>query len=89
MPTVHLVIKGKVQDVFYRASSQIKAKSLGITGWVKNTDEGHVELLGSGSTEDIEALITWCKQGPPQAIVTDVIITSKDEVEFRGFEIIE
>ncbi len=87
MPVAHLIIKGKVQGVFYRASAKKQADSMGITGWVKNTDAGHVELLASGSAEDIKAYIEWCKQGPPKAVVTEVAITKKDEVKFDGFEI--
>jgi len=53
VPTVHLVISGKVQGVFYRASAKEQAEKLQINGWVKNTKEGNVEVLASGSEESL------------------------------------
>ncbi len=46
--TVHLLIKGKVQGVFYRDTAKTTAKQLGVTGWVRNTPDGHVEALVTG-----------------------------------------
>ena len=88
MPTVHLIIKGKVQGVFYRASAKRAAEEKQITGWVKNTDEGGVEIIASGSEVSLDQFIHWCKQGPPRAKVTNVIVTKLGEEEFDGFEII-
>lgn len=88
MPTVHLLIKGKVQGVFYRATAQKIAKQLGITGWVKNTDDGNVEVMATGDEPSVEKLIKWCKQGPKRAEVTDVIITPKPSEQFPEFSII-
>ena len=61
MPTVHLLIKGKVQGVFYRASAKNIAKENGITGWIKNTKEGDVEAMISGSQEQVDMFIKWCR----------------------------
>jgi len=88
MPTVHLLIKGKVQGVFYRATAKDVAKELGLTGWVKNTKEGHVEALASGSNEQLQQFISWCKKGPAKAIVTDVEINFTKEEAFEAFKII-
>lgn len=87
MATVHLLIKGKVQGVFYRASAKEVADNFGITGWVKNTREGNVEALACGEAASVNAFIEWCKQGPPKANVTAVIITPQNEVSFKSFEI--
>ena len=88
MPTIHLLIQGKVQGVFYRASAREKALSLGLTGWVKNTREGDVEIMASGETESLEKFTQWCRQGPPQAKVTNVISGQLHEEEkFQGFSI--
>jgi acylphosphatase len=88
MPTVHLLIKGKVQGVFYRATAKDVAKELGLTGWVKNTKEGNVEALASGSDEQLQQFISWCRQGPAKAIVTDVAINFIEEEVFEAFSII-
>ena len=69
MPTIQLIIKGKVQGVFYRASAKEKAEDLGLTGWVKNTPEGYVEIMATGEMDVLERFITWCKKGPSRAFV--------------------
>ena len=88
MPTVHLLIKGDVQGVFYRATARDKAEELGVTGWIKNTEEGDVEALASGSEEQLNKFTMWCKVGPPKASVTDVAVTKQPEASFTGFKII-
>ena len=87
MPTVHLIIQGKVQGVFYRASAKKTADTIGIMGWVKNTNAGHVEILAKGNTADLEVFINWCKQGPPKALVTNLLVTEKEEEAFTTFEV--
>ena len=87
MPAAHLIVKGKVQGVFYRASAKKMADSMGITGWVRNTDAGHVEILATGSAGNLEKFTEWCKQGPPKAAVANIAVTNKDEGDFDGFEI--
>lgn len=88
MPTIHLLIKGEVQGVFYRASAQKIANKLTVTGWVKNTAEGNVEALVTGNERSLTQFIAWCKQGPEKATVTDVIVTPGNETFFTEFEII-
>lgn len=88
MPTVHLIIKGKVQGVFYRATAQEVAEELHVTGCVKNTPEGKVEITASGSEEQLQKFISWCKQGPPKAVVTNVSVNQIAEEEFDGFKIV-
>jgi len=88
MPTVHILIQGKVQGVFYRASAKKKADEAGIVGWVKNTHAGHVEILAKGNKSALETFVNWCKQGPPKAIVTQLRVTEKEEEHFTAFEIL-
>jgi acylphosphatase len=78
---VHVLISGKVQGVWYRASTKQKADELVLTGWVKNTADGNVEAVFEGEKEDIDAMIAWCWIGPPMARVTDVkmLPTYRDE----------
>jgi acylphosphatase len=89
MQTVHLVIKGKVQGVFFRASTKDKANELGINGWVKNMPDGNVEILATGNKDQLENFIEWCRRGPKQAKVSDVIVSNADESFLNEFRIIK
>ena len=87
MPTVHLLIKGKVQGVNYRAAAKGRAANLALTGWIKNTAEGDVEVTVSGEHEAIQQFIKWCRQGPPAAVVAKVEIKPMPETPFLTFSI--
>lgn len=63
--TVHLIILGLVQGVFFRAQTEKKAIQLNLRGWVKNTVNGQVEITAQGNEEDLRKLIAWCKNGAP------------------------
>ncbi len=69
---LHIVIEGKVQGVFFRASTIEKSSKLGLTGWVKNCSDGRVEAVFEGETDKIEQVVEWCKKGPPRAVVRNV-----------------
>ena len=88
MPTIHLLIKGKVQGVFYRATARDVAEEIGITGWIRNTEEENVEAVVSGNREQLKKFTDWCRQGPPKALVSEVIVTNKEDENFLGFKII-
>jgi acylphosphatase len=88
MPTVHLRVKGKVQGVFYRASAKDIAEELGVTGWIRNTEEGDVEITATASKEQLQKFIEWCKIGPRRAIVSGVEITHVEEANFKTFDVI-
>lgn len=87
MPTFHLLIKGKVQGVFYRASAKETANKTGVKGWVKNTSEGNVEAVVTGDEEQLQQFIAWCKKGPARAKVDDVIVSEQKETHFVDFSI--
>jgi acylphosphatase len=70
----HILVKGRVQGVFFRKNTREVAEALNITGWVKNTDEGHVEILAQADRDAVEQFIKWCRQGPPKAYVEKVEI---------------
>ena len=78
MPTIpfqariRLIVKGRVQGVYFRASTVQQARHLGLTGWVMNRDNGSVEVVAEGRSESIEELIAWCRHGPPGARVDEV-----------------
>jgi len=88
MPTVHIVIKGRVQGVYFRASAKDVADEMGVTGWVKNTEDGDVEIMATGSKEQLEKLVDWCKVGPRRAVVTGVSVTNREETAFNSFDVI-
>lgn len=69
---ISAIIYGKVQGVFYRASTQLEAKKLGLTGWVKNQEDGTVYLEAQGDYKQVDRLLEWCQQGPPDAKVTRI-----------------
>ena len=90
METIHLVIKGKVQGVYFRATAREVANKLGIKGWVKNMPDKNVEVLAAGSKEQIEKFVEWCRRGPKHAVVHEVIIkTDVNEENLSGFSIIK
>lgn len=65
-------ITGRVQGVSYRASARQEAKGLGLRGWVRNTDDGAVELLIGGEGPAVDSMLRWCHRGPKAAKVTQV-----------------
>lgn len=88
MPSIHLLIVGKVQGVFYRVSAKEKADEIGIAGWVKNTKEGNVEAVATGSNEQLEMFTQWCYKGPKRAVVDKVIVTKIPDAHFNNFEVV-
>ncbi len=71
----HVFISGIVQGVSYRASTQAEAQKRGLSGWVKNLDDGRVEALVQGPKDKVEELLQWCKRGPSAAKVEKVDVT--------------
>jgi len=69
---VSLRIKGRVQGVGFRYSAMDEARRLGLTGWVRNTRAGDVELVAEGDRDQLHRLVTWSHGGPRGALVTDV-----------------
>lgn len=88
MKTIRLIIKGKVQGVFYRATAKDIADELGIKGWVRNLPDRNVEITATATEKILQKFIDWCKQGPPKASVDEVIVEELSTTEFNGFRII-
>lgn len=82
------MIKGKVQGVFYRATAVKVAKQWNISGWVRNTKEGHVEIMANGDDEQLTRFVNWCKLGPSGARVDQVEVQETAEQRFEHFEIL-
>ena len=88
MPTRYILIKGMVQGVYYRASAKDMARKNRLTGWIRNTPDGHVEAIASGNEDQLELFINWCRQGPHGARVTEVDIQLVEDAEFDSFKIV-
>ncbi len=85
----HVIIGGKVQGVYYRALTQEQARAFGVSGWVKNRPDRKVEGIFEGNRENVDKLVSWCRQGPPASDVTSVDVDWEEYVgEFSGFRIV-
>ncbi len=85
---VKLNIRGKVQGVWFRGSTEKEALKLNIKGWVKNNSDGSVTVVAEGDEEPLKTLIQWCKHGPPGARVDDIEVSWLDyRGEFETFQI--
>lgn len=83
---VHVMISGRVQGVWFRATTKKKADKLGLTGWVRNTTDGRVEAVFEGKHALITQMLGWCHQGPPLAKVETVNISKEPAThEFHTF----
>ena len=87
MKHLNIIVKGKVQGVFYRKSTWKKATDLGIKGIVKNEPNGDVYIEAEGTEEQILNLVQWCYEGPPTANVDSLEITEKPTKGYTTFEI--
>ncbi|HEX6333197.1 MAG TPA: acylphosphatase [Flavisolibacter sp.] len=87
MATIQILVKGKVQGVFFRATARDVAASMGIRGWVRNTDNGDVEIMASGEDALLEQLTAWCRKGPPNAVVREVLVTKMPDSPLPAFTI--
>jgi len=86
---LHLLIFGDVQGVFFRAGVQDQAREIGgITGWIRNVEDGSVEVIAEGEKEWLVALLEWCSHGPAGASVDRVEHEWLEWIdEFREFEV--
>jgi acylphosphatase len=86
--TVHLLVTGRVQGVYFRAWTAEHAGRLNLEGWVRNRRDGSVELLVSGSAEAVARMLGLCRQGPPDAQVANVEIIQEGGATPAGFTIL-
>ena len=90
LPVIHLSISvtGKVHGVRYRWSTREVAKRLGLTGNVKNLADGSVRIEVEGHRTDLNALVAWCRQGPPKADVNNLNVEEGSIEGYQDFTII-
>jgi acylphosphatase len=84
---VRCFVVGRVQGVFYRASTRRQAERLGVTGYARNLSDGRVEVLACGTRGAVEELCAWLIQGPAHAEVSDVIRRPADDTPPPAFSI--
>jgi acylphosphatase len=82
---VHVVIRGRVQGIGYRAWTEDEARERGIAGWVRNCRDGTVEALFAAAANDVQAMIEACRRGPPGARIDaiDQRAGTADELALR------
>jgi acylphosphatase len=87
---VHMLVRGRVQGVYYRACAQREAESLGLSGHVRNVAGGKVEIVAEGDEEKLERLVAWAWRGSPSSHVEDVNATFHEPTgDAAGFRIVD
>jgi acylphosphatase len=83
----HLIIRGRVQGVSFRAWAARQAENRGVDGWVRNREDGGVEAILAGEIDAVQEIVAACRVGPNHAVVTDVIVLPASEDPGTGFHI--
>jgi len=86
MPCARFIVSGRVQGVFFRASTRTEALRLGLNGYARNVADGSVEVLASGDAAALDELQRWLHVGPPAARVASVQRLESDESVSGGFQ---
>lgn len=82
-----VVVHGRVQGVFFRDSCERMARSVGVSGWVRNRNDGAVEAAFEGDADAVDRMVAWARQGPRRAHVERVEVTDEDPVGEHGFRV--
>ena len=82
-----VIVKGRVQGVFFRQGCQRKAVALGLAGWIRNNHDGTVEAALEGDPDAVERVVSWMRVGPSGAVVTGVRIIDESLLGEHGFMI--
>ena len=88
MKRISIIVSGKVQGVFFRISTEKKAKGIGVTGFVRNEENGNVYIEAQGTEKQLDDLVEWCKRGPDRARVDEVIVEEILLGEEKNFKVI-
>lgn len=83
---IHCFVSGKVQGVWFRASTKEQADTIGVTGWVRNLPDGRVEVMAAGERQQVAKLYAWLQHGPRLAKVTNLTYEECPWQAFAGFE---
>lgn len=82
-----VLVDGRVQGVFFRETCRREAGAHGVAGWVRNRADGRVEAVFEGTPEAVEAMIAWCRSGPPQAHVDAIEVNEEPSTGVVGFRV--
>jgi acylphosphatase len=82
-----VVVRGRVQGVFFRDSCREEARRAGVAGFVRNCADASVEAVLEGPRAAVERMIAWCHAGPPRARVDDVTVTWEEPEGLAGFRV--
>ena len=85
MASKHLRVHGTVQGVAFRAYACERAGELGVTGWVRNRDDGSLEMVVEGDDDAVDRMVAWAHEGPRHASVTGVDVGDAEPAGHRGF----
>jgi acylphosphatase len=83
----HVVVRGRVQGVFFRDSCRREAGGRGVTGWVRNTPDGSVEAVFEGPADAVDAMVAWVHEGPPHATVAGVSVRTERPEGLSDFQV--
>jgi acylphosphatase len=82
-----VVVRGRVQGVFFRDSTRQRAQSAGVSGWVRNCSDGAVEAVFEGPADAVERLVEFACRGPARASVDDVSVSEETPEGLSGFDV--
>jgi acylphosphatase len=82
-----VVVRGRVQGVWFRESCRRHAVELGLAGWVRNRHDGAVEAVFEGAEADVAKAVAWCRLGPPAAEVAGIEVAAEDPTGALGFSV--
>jgi acylphosphatase len=84
----HIFVSGRVQGIFFRSETSVRAERLNVKGWIRNLADGRVEAVLEGEETDVRRILSFCERGPPGARVTNVkVVWETYTGEFRDFEV--
>ena len=87
MKTIKIIVSGRVQGVFFRASTKQMADHMAIVGYAKNLSNGDVEVLAQGDASAVDTLVRWLHHGPDMAHVTHVSVVAENQWgDLKGFK---
>jgi len=85
---IDILVKGKVQGVFFRQAAKEKARELGIVGYAENKEDGSVYIEAEGEGETLKEFLNWCKSRPSYAKVDDISSQGSHAIKnFQEFQI--
>jgi acylphosphatase len=82
-----VVVRGRVQGVWFRDTTRREAAAAGVAGWVRNRPDGAVEAVLEGSTDGVHRVIAFCRRGPPRAQVEFVDVVEEAPEDLVGFSV--